>query len=313
MRDTLKIICVSLVVLSTDLIRAADVEAPLPNDADVVVCVHFEQLLNSPLGRRYLRASLEEGFRANVQAQEFFKALEFDPFKDLSRLTLALSSTNTDKGYVIVTGKFNRDKIASLASRIAAENKDKFKIHQSNGVTVYEAVGDENNKTLFASFVGTNNLVLSTDKALLLSGGKTGKPKKELTDAIKKADGKHTAWLVALPAAANALPIEDQNQKNALQQVDSILGTVKVDTGARLEIHLQGKTPQTALAINKMIVDLVSWLKLNGPTAIKEKPELAPLFEVVNAIRTNVRMKTVIVSADLTAAQIEKLVKQAGK
>src|SRR5882672_5380822 len=95
--------------------RSADVDPYLPNESELVLSVNIDQLLNSALGKKYLRAAIEEALKGNGQIQEVLKYLELDPFKDVGRVTVALSSGAADTGFVIVNGKFNREKIAQLA------------------------------------------------------------------------------------------------------------------------------------------------------------------------------------------------------
>jgi hypothetical protein len=289
--------------------RAAEVDPYLPNDCELVLSVNMEQLLNSTLGKKYVRAAVEEGLKSNGQIQEVLRYLELDPFKDISRVTLALSSVAADNGFVIVNGKFNREKIAELAQRVAAERKDKFKIHRDGAVTIYEGAGDEN-KPIFASFVSETVLLMSGDKETLRGSSKIGKPKKEMTALIQKADSKQTAWIAVLPAVASALPVDDQAQKNAIEKIDGMVGSLRVDAGARLEFSILNQTPQAALAINRILLDLTTGLKLVAPNAIKERPELAPVFEILSAMRTLVRGNAVTVTAEMTAGQIENLAKQ---
>jgi hypothetical protein len=289
--------------------RSADVDPYLPNESELVLSVNIDQLLNSALGKKYLRAAIEEALKGNGQIQEVLKYLELDPFKDVSRVTVALSSGAADTGFVIVNGKFNREKIAQLAQQVAAERKDKFKIHRDGGATIYEGTSQEN-KPIFASFISDSTLLMSGDKDSLRNTNKIGKPKKELVALIQKADARQTAWIAALPAVAGALPVEDQAQQKAIEKIDGMVGSLRVENGARLEFHVLNQTPQAALAINRILIDVTTGLKLVAPNAIKERPELAPLFEILAAMRTLVRGNSVTITADMSAGQIENLAKQ---
>ena len=310
MRTIRGLVALSVILLSAGSLRAADVDANLPNDAEVVLTLNLDQLLGSPVGRKYLRSTVEEALKSNAQAQEILKTLELDPLRDISRVTVAMTSAATDNGLAIVNGKFNRDKIAKLAEQVAADRKDKFKIHKDGDTIIYEGIGDEN-KSVFAIFPTASTLLLSNNREMLRGSSKTGKPSRELVGLIEKVDGKQTAWLVALPSVAGALPADNADQKKALAQLEGVIGTLKVDTGARLELNLLNKSPQGAMASNKLIVDLVNVAKLFAPNAIKEKPELTPLFDIVASVRTVVRGKVLVVSGELSAAQLDKMIKQA--
>src|SRR5437762_386637 len=111
--------------------RAAEFDQYLPNDTAVVVSVNVEQLLNSPLGKKYLRAALEQAIKDNPQAQEILKALNFDPLKDLTRLTVAATGTEQDNALAILNGQFDREKVESTLAKVAADQPDKLKIHKA--------------------------------------------------------------------------------------------------------------------------------------------------------------------------------------
>ena len=288
--------------------RAADVDAHLPNDADLVLSINLDQLLNSGLGKKYLRVAVEDALKANSSIQDALKYLELDPFHDISRVTLAMSATAADSEFVIIQGKFNREKIAKLAERVAAEQKGKFKIHREGAATIYEGASGEN-RPVFASFLDDQTLVLAGSKDMLLVAGKSGKPKKELAALIQQADARQTAWLVALPAVAAALPTDEDAQRKAVEKLEGVVGVIRIESNARLDLHLLNQTPQAALAMNRIFIDLVNGVKLIAPNAVKEKPELAPVFELIAAMRTLVRGKVVTITTEMPAEQISRLVK----
>jgi hypothetical protein len=308
MRSVRAFVAVPMLLLAVGLVRAADVDPNLPNDSELVLSVNLEQLLNSPLGKKYLRVALENALKSNGQIQDVLKYLELDPYRDVNRVTVALSSTASDTGFVIVNGKFNLKKIAELAERVAADRTRKFKIHKEGNVTIYEGAANDD-KPIFAAFANDTTLLLSSDKEMLRGSAKTGKPKRELAVLIQNADARQTAWLAALPAVAGALPVEDPAQRKAVEKLEGVVGALRVEASARLDLHLINQTPQAALAMNRIFIDLVGGVKLIAPNAIKEKPELAPVFEAISAMRTLVRGKTVTITTELATDQIEKLVK----
>src|SRR5207302_9024284 len=130
---------------------AAEFDQFLPDDTAVVVSVNVEQLLNSPLGKKYIRAALEQGIKDNPQAQEMLKAFNFDPLKDLTRLTVAATGTDQDNALAILNGKFDREKVESTLAKVAADQPDKVKIHKADSTIVYEMINDEK-KPSFAGF-----------------------------------------------------------------------------------------------------------------------------------------------------------------
>jgi hypothetical protein len=298
-----------LAVLLTLLVPGALGAAEIPNlpaDTEVVVSINIEQLLGSPLGKKYLRTSVSEAIKASAPLHEALKPLGLDPLRDLTRVTLAMSSVGADSGFVILNGKFDRAKVAQAAERAAAEEKDKLKIHKTSGGTVYEFAGD---RPTFATVADDSTILLATARELL---AKKAEPKKELTELIHNIDMKQTAWLAALSGVTAVAPAADEDQRKTLEKVTSLVGVLKVDTSARLDLTLNCQDPATAAAVNKLISDLISVAKAQGPEAIKGNAALAPLFEIIAGLAAATNGNAVTVTAEVSAVQIEKAVKTLG-
>lgn len=295
-----------IVALAAAPMCAADVDANLPGNTEVVVSINLEQLLASPLGKRYLRTTVEEALKANPQGQEAFKFLELDPLRDLKQVTLALPSAGADAGCLIVKGKFNRQKIAELAEKLVVEQKEKLRIHKSGRASIYEIAGD---KPTFVAVPDDSTALIATTREQLTAGAK---PKKEVTDLIQKADGKQALWLVALGSATSVIPGGDAAQRQAFEKIEGIIGVLKVTTSAKLELTLAAQDPAAATAVGKNITEFLSTAKAFAPEAVKQNPPLAPIFELLGGAAMSVKDKSVTVTAEASAAQIEKWVKQFG-
>src|SRR5437588_25725 len=116
---------VAVTLLALGPARPAEVDSRLPADTEVVLSINLEQLLHSPLGKKYLRTTIAEAIKAYDTGQELLKYLELDPLRDINRITLASPAAASNRGLIIVQGKFNRTKLAELAEKVAAEHKDK--------------------------------------------------------------------------------------------------------------------------------------------------------------------------------------------
>jgi hypothetical protein len=292
------------IFLAASLAAAAEVDSRIPADTEIVVSVNVAQLFNSPLGAKYLRTAVDEALKHNAEGQEALNYLGLDPMRDITQLTLAMTSAKNKEGVVIIRGRFNRAKIDDLAQKVAAEQKDKLAIHNNGTATVYEITGE---KKMFATFPDDSTLLVSMDRARLASPA--GRPKSELLLLIAKADGKQAIWFVASPDATNEIKSSDDVQKKLLDSLVGVIGVVRLESSIRLEVALISKTSQSAAAAGKQINDLISLVKLMAPQAVKEKPELSPLVEVINSIHTAARDKLVVISAEFSAEQVEKAIK----
>src|SRR5262245_31467966 len=228
-------------------VRAAEIDQYLPNDTAIVVSVNVEQLLGSPLGKKYIRAALEQAIKDNPQAQEILKAFNFDPLKDLTRLTVAATGTEQDNAMAILNGKFDREKVESILAKVAADQPDKVKIHKAGATTVYEMINDEK-KGSFAGFADSTTILagpkLDAVKSAL-GGNGVGKPKQELTALFPKKT-KPTAWVAALPKVSEGLPLPNDNAdlKKAIEGLDGVRGLLNIDTSAKLSVTLTSKSVQ---------------------------------------------------------------------
>src|SRR5438552_19206899 len=71
-------VALTVTLVTTVTLPAADVDANIPGDTEIVLSVNLQQLLGSPLGKKYLRTTIEESIKANAQAQEAVEFVELD-------------------------------------------------------------------------------------------------------------------------------------------------------------------------------------------------------------------------------------------
>lgn len=283
---------------------AAEVDPLIPGNTQVVMTVNLQQLLDSPMGKRLLRPRLESLLKKQPQAQVALLLLGVDPMKDITRVTVALASPEIDTGFLIVTGKFDRNRIANLVERVAVDQKDKLRIHKDGNATVYEIITEE--RSLYATFASDTTLLVSGDRVKLTDAPKRGKAKKELVTLIDTADGRHPIWLAALPGLGLLTPFVDDTQKELLGQMHGIIGSVKVDTQAQIGLTLVTQNATSSAGMSRLVLDFVELAKLFGPQLAKDQPALAPLLEVATTVRVRAQGKTVTLSADVTADQLDK-------
>jgi hypothetical protein len=293
---------------------AADVDPYLPNDTEIVVSLSVEQSLQSPIGRRYLRGFIEQALKSNEQVAGVLKDVEFDPLKDLSRVTIAMSGSEAEKSFVIVRGKFRIDRIGEAAAKVAADHKDKLKIHRIAGQNMYEFVGEK--ESTFAAFASDSVLLLSAQRPALVAvlektPDKFGKLKPELVKLVAATNAKQSAWLAALPASLKSdLPIPQDNpqQKQAFDKVQGITGTIRIEDDIRLQLTLISADAASTQQIAGMADGIIKLLLFLAPGIVKEKPELAPLQDVLATVKYQAKGQSVQVTAAITAKTLEKMI-----
>jgi len=305
----------ALLLVATMLVPspAAEIDPYVLNDSELVMSWNVEQFLQTPLAKKYVRTSFEELLKSNEQFQLLLKELALDPMKDISRVTVSGSTDPSGKGIVIVSGRFNREKIEALAAKAAGDpnSKDKFKVHKDGSLTIYEIAGEE--RPTFLTFAGDSKLLASRTREVLKEAatrdsGKTGQPKKELATLIEKANDNDTVWLAALPSNENlkAVPVNDPKEKKAVEAITGISGTVRVDKDANIELQIHNADDASAQTVNKAIQDGINLLKLFAPSLAKQKAEYVSLTDIINTLHSGVKDKTVRLTGEVTAESIEK-------
>jgi hypothetical protein len=292
-------------------VRAADFEAFIPNNTDFVVSIDVRQLLDSPLGKKHLHAALEQTLKDNPQAQEFLKALNFDPVKDIGRLTIAMSGTAKDDALAIVNGKFDREKIEAFLAKAAADTPDKVKIHKAGSIDVYEMINDEK-KANYAGFASSTTILAGPKLESVrsaLSGSGIGSPKKTLT-SLFPMKANPTAWVAALPSVIGAIPGDDADLKKTIEGLNGIHGSLNVNTSAALSITLDSKTAQANQATADKVKGLLSLLNQVAPGLIKDQPELASILQ---SLKMAAAQKSITISVEFSGPAVEKLLERAKK
>ncbi|HEV3144292.1 MAG TPA: hypothetical protein VGZ47_10435 [Gemmataceae bacterium] len=316
MRSTIPALALVFVFCLVIPAHSAQIDPYVLNDGELVMSWNVQQFLETPLAKKYVRTSFEELLKSNAQFHTLLKDLELDPMKDISRVTVSGSTDPNGRGIVIVTGKFNRDKIQALAVKLVADpnSKDKLKVHKDGGLTIYEIAGED--RPTFVTFAGESTMLASRSREVLKeavsrTSGKVGEPKKELAALIEKASDKDTLWLAALPSKDNlkSVPVGDPQQKQAVEKVTGISGTVRVDKDVNIELLFHNADMASADAVNKALQDGINLLKFFAPNLAKEKPEYASLNDIINTLHTGVKDTTVRLTGELSAASIEKSLK----
>jgi hypothetical protein len=165
----------------------------LLDDTDLLVVVNVKQAVASPLFAKHLRPHVEK-WRDSDEGKKFFKALGFDPLKDVERVVVAHGKScfaeKSDKGppLILIQGRFNA---ADLRARLAKLDKEKSASppipHRLPGGLVQEVPG----LPWGSSFLGVLD-----DHTILLAAHKA-----QAADALARASGRKTTRL-AYPAMA---------------------------------------------------------------------------------------------------------------
>ena len=289
--------------------RAAELDRYVPGDTEQVVVVNVKQLLASPLVKKHALPQIEKQLKENKDLQKLTQATGIDPLKDIDSLVVANTGDKGEKVTVIVRGKFDTDKIHTIAQAVAKDKPDELKISKLGDRPLYE--GTHDGKSFYSTFVDGTTLVGSTSKDVLASAiqGK-GAKNKELTAALENLDSKQSVL------AAGVVPQEvrdflgnlPQGPAEALSKLKTVAGSVHITGGVAAGVRLSTGNEKAAKELAEA-GDMVKGL-LAAAAAVNK--ELLPLAEDLQ--RTlNIKPSQGDVTIDFKVSEktVDKLIKAA--
>jgi hypothetical protein len=301
-------------------VRAADVDKYLPGDAEFVAQINFKQILDSPVVKKHALDKLKEKLKQHDEAVKILDSLGFDPFKDLTSITLAGNGLETDsKPFIIAHGIFDLAKFEAKAEEVAKNMPDSLKIHKEGDHKIYEVKvesgGDD--KPTFVGLIDKTTIVVANDKDYILEsfaraeGKKKGTVKKEVQDLIEKTDGKQSVWVV-IPAnllGKNPLAQQDEETKKLVDKMDSFSLGLSVEKDVKLAITIASKSAENA----KQLADDLKNKVEQGKNALTlfagQIPQLAPFVDVLGNAKADTEGKTVTLKIEVSEEVIEKALK----
>jgi len=310
------------IVLAAGPARAIDVEALLPKESDAVVSINVRQLLDSDIIKRFALDIIKKGMKENQETQRAFDALGLDPLKDFNRVTVGIGGEDaTDaKAVIVVEGKFDPKKINDTAAEFAQKKGEKIAVDKLDGKTIYKITGDNQPNPFFAAVLDASTIVLATTKEHLgrafqaAQGNVKSELKKELAELVKKADPQATLYLVAATKGKlDKVPVPDPNVAKVLQDIESLTADLRVEKDVKLELVMGVKDDDVATALNGMVEEGLKQAQQFVPLIALQNPQLKPLGDMVNSIKTKAKGKSVVINAMLPGDAIELMIKESEK
>ncbi len=299
-------------------IRAAEVDRYLPEDTEAVLMVNAKQLLDSPLVKKHFLEQMRELIKTNAECENILKSLGFDPFKDLTSITGAISMMGSDaKGLLITHGQFDKAKFEAKADEVAKDKSDVLKISKEGDRKIYEVKHDAAEKPHFVGVVDATTIVASPDKQYVLDafaqgdGKKKATVKKPIQDLIEKVDPKQSVWFIA---TANAflkgdLSGDDKAKKN-LEKMDSITAGLTVDKGVKFGLAISTKSAANAKELADEIKEGLSQVKGLLALMADQDKKLAPLVDTVGSLQVNTEGSNITLKSEVSEEIIEKGLKK---
>jgi len=270
----------------------------VPARADLVVSVDLVTLRRSDVMAKLFKGRKKPGPSGSADRPSF-RALGFDPARDLDRVVLAAGGEGGRLEFlVLITGRLDRQRVLDALDR-RARGKLTHRSHQ--GHTLYE---DGTGNTLL--FLGRSSMVVvSRGWSDLVLARLRGQGRsvlggnRQLAGDIRAVRGSHPAWLVSRLAPAMGRYLAHRLEVTELQQLRSVEGNLRAAAGQlqlRLALRLDGEGGARSL---------------EGRLARVQSRRLSP--SAARRLRVERKGRRVVLRLTLTVAQIQEILDHLGQ
>lgn len=278
----------SLTVLSR--VRAGDLLALVPSDAEAVAHVNVRQLLESPLGKKCGVPLLQAQFK-KMSLPDVLAGMEADPLRDAERLVVAFRGDG-DRVLALVVGKFDPEGVKKAAGQCWSAR----------------ARGQE----LHLGFVDGQTLAVATHREYVLSaqkGGDGGKLDERLQSSLAKINRQCHLWLTSLmPEKTAGLVSKSTGQAapGALSKVRVLTAAVTATTVLNVALQARTADAQSARELTEFVSATVKLLRL----ALGSNAEYgATINDIGRTLVVKTNQDTVTATFKINEASLEKLLK----
>jgi len=299
--------------------RAAEVEPLLPKETEQVVNVNFKQMLDSDIIKKYALEQLKQALQG-ADARKFLSELGLDPLKDVERIVAGGSGKDQSdtKGLMIVHGKFDPEKLFKAAEAQTKKDPDHFTLVKDGKDVMFKYQPDNGNPA-YGTVVDDTTVIVGSDKKMITTALATGSKKpalsKDLTSLIAKQDDKASLWVagvtkgklnnIKLPKGGGAPP----NLQGQLEKMETVAIVVRVTMDISLDVTIGMKDGDAADELGKTIDDGLQQIKGAVPFLAAMNPQMKPLVDVVNTLKSTVKDKSINITAKMAGKSIGDLLK----
>ena len=305
--------------------RAAEVDKLLPADAEYVIQFNLKQILDSGIVKKYALDQIKQALQGN-DAQLMLKEIGLDTLKDIEKITIGASGTdqNDAKALILIRGNFDPDKLFKAAEVQAKKDGDRFTMIKDGKDTMFKFQPDTGNP-MYGTVLDGKTVAVATDKKIITTASAAAAEKKapaeskDLTGLIARMDDKASMWVAAvtkdklnnlkLPkGGAGAGDIQGQ-----LGKMDSVTLVLRVTEDINLDVGLGMATEEAAAEMGKTVDEGLTTIKGALPFLLADNKQLQPLKGVADSLKSEVKSKTVSITAKMPGAVIGALLKGAGE
>jgi hypothetical protein len=300
-------------------VRAAEVERLLPEKTETILVINVKQLLESPLIKKHALELARGALKQNEQVSKIFEALGFDPFRDVTSVTVATTGAGPDaKGLAIVHGQFDTAKFHAKAEEVSKEQGEHLKIHKEGGNTIYEVQSQSGQEPMFVGIVDKSTIVGSNKKdevttALSKAGGNTAATNinKDLQALVEKADANQSLWFAMIASALKGQTelANEEKFKKIIEKLTSISGAINVTDGLSIHATVATKSADDAKELADEAKQGLEQASGFLALLVSQNQKLAPVEELAKSLKVSAEKSSVEIKGGLSGDKIEKSLK----
>jgi hypothetical protein len=322
---------VRLLCLTTALVLAAPATTQandklLPDNTEMVFGFNIKTMTQSPLFTKHFQPKIKEQMEANQQFMAIMSAMNFDPMRDLTSITVAVSNFKLDVAggppqpdadpIIVLRGNFDVAKIeAGLGSLIGAANNERVTTSKLGARTLYEI--KEGNRPMFACFVDNTTMIGTSSKEDLQKAldRHEGKSKSKQSDAfsklLAKADTKQAMWaVIALPDSIRTMA-QGMPQGEVIEKIQGMTMFVSAKEGMVMELNTFSTDAAGVGQIKQMFEQIK---QLAGVFSLQaQDPDISKaVSDIVSNITISEGDNMVSLRIEVKSDVVEMLMKKAG-
>lgn len=325
------------VILWPAALSAAEPNKHLPDDTRAVISINVRQLVKSPILQKHAQKYVDEATK-QPGIQAILDELDLNPVQDIQRIVF---SSSDPKGlmhglarvgkvrdrhdFMVVEGRFSRDKIRKKVDELAKDNLVKIeKIAEQDVCVTALPQGYFGNQTIYAAMPDESTLLVAASRNTMIeaiekhSGKRKPKLDPKMQALIEKTDGEQSVWYAVQDdeQLARALLYDIYILHGSKEGRDgvsmNVSGGFTLAKDAKVSLILDVDTGDNAKTLEKhlnvaanMLCGITAYFSLQDPG--KHADEMILLSELFKATRISREDKRIVLTGSLEGKEIDRL------
>ncbi|MGF1579802.1 MAG: hypothetical protein ACFCD0_10600 [Gemmataceae bacterium] len=253
----------------------------------------------------FLRGKME----GNEQFVKVQKALEFDLFRDLDRVTLGVSpGKNPENVCIVIEGAFKPARI----KKVAGQFPNFIKATAIGNTPVYEMSNPTNAETLYIGVANKKTLIASKVKADLAAALNRQVPMvpAQTKALLKSINSKACIGMLMtrkyLDEAMNNAPPQAAMAKRYVEQLKGVTVEMVLSTDLKFRMGAEATNAQNAKFLRRDLENGLDLMKTLLANQALNNPALQPIVDIVDTLKVGSQGTTLSVRGQVSGEIIEQ-------